>query len=165
MQDLMGKLQDVLNSKEGQNQLQNLASILFAQKDNQANTQQANEQQANAQQTNSQPAQENNSNSNFSLNSLGELFANLSGNNSNQNAANSSNPSANLGIDMNTILNLQRVMSTLNTEDKNADLLVALKPHFSEERQKKVDQAISIMRIIKLLPLLKESGILNGILG
>ncbi|MEG1027489.1 MAG: hypothetical protein RSE07_02265, partial [Oscillospiraceae bacterium] len=119
--------------------------------------------QENAQQANAPPTgQESNPVNNFSFDNLGDILGNFSGNGSNQGAANSS---GNLGIDMNTILNLQKVMSTLNTEDKNADLLMALKPHFSEERQKKVNQAISIMKIIKLLPIIKESGVLNGILG
>ena len=39
---------------------------------------------------------------------------------------------------------------------------MALKPHLSEERSKKVDDAVKIMQLIKLLPLIKESGLFGG---
>ena len=47
--------------------------------------------------------------------------------------------------------------------DKNTQLLLALKPHFSERRRQKVDQAISMMRLMAMLPALKESGIFAGL--
>lgn len=46
-------------------------------------------------------------------------------------------------------------------EDNNTKLLTALKPHLSEKRGKKIDKALSLMKIAKLLPVLKESGIMN----
>lgn len=48
-----------------------------------------------------------------------------------------------------------------SAEDDNTRLLTALKPHLSKERGKKIDKAVSLMRIAKLLPVLKESGIMN----
>ena len=60
--------------------------------------------------------------------------------------------------------NIMRVMSAMksqNNDDKNARLLLALKPHLQEERQRKVDKAISILKIVNIMPVLKESGILN----
>ena len=61
---------------------------------------------------------------------------------------------------------LQKVMGIIGRlNSKNDDcrtaLLTALKPNLSEERRKKVDTAIKILKFIELLPLLKESGILN----
>ena len=60
-------------------------------------------------------------------------------------------------------MNLQNVFKSMNTNDKNSQLLLALKPHFKEERQAKVDQAISIMRLISMWPVIKESGIFSGL--
>ena len=40
--------------------------------------------------------------------------------------------------------------------DKRTELLMALRPHLSEERQKRVDNAIKILRVIEMLPLLQE---------
>lgn len=64
-------------------------------------------------------------------------------------------------LDMNTLMMLQKAMSLFNQEDKNTELLRALKPHFSTERAKKVDDAIHIMQLIRLLPLAKEMGLFS----
>ncbi len=45
--------------------------------------------------------------------------------------------------------------------DARSQLLRALKPHLSEPRREKVETAIKILKIIELLPLLKESGLLK----
>ena len=67
------------------------------------------------------------------------------------------------GIDMGMILKLQQVFQSMNVNDKNTQLLLALKPHFGEKRQAKVDQAISMMRLFSMLPMLQESGIFAGL--
>ena len=68
-------------------------------------------------------------------------------------------------IDMNTLMMMQRAMSVMGQEDKNTELLRALKPHFSPERAKKVDDAIRIMQLMRLLPLAKEMGLLGRFAG
>lgn len=68
-------------------------------------------------------------------------------------------------IDMNMILGLQKMLSSQKGDDKNAALLRALKPHLSEKRAARVDNAIKIMKMMDLLPALKESGVLGGLLG
>lgn len=45
--------------------------------------------------------------------------------------------------------------------DYRANLLIALKPLLSEKRQKRADEAIRIIRLLDMLPLLKESGLLS----
>ncbi|WMJ24403.1 hypothetical protein RBG61_06970 [Paludicola sp. MB14-C6] len=97
----------------------------------------------------------NSGNGGFDLSALTKM---LSGNN-NQNNNESGMPN----IDMNMILKLQKVFSSMNVNDKNSQLLLALKPHFSERRKQKVDQAISLMRLMSMLPALKESGIFAGL--
>ena len=56
------------------------------------------------------------------------------------------------------------LLGSINQEDDNTRLLHALRPLLKNERQKKLDEAIKIMRMLKFLPLLKEQGILQGIL-
>ncbi|MBO4467769.1 MAG: hypothetical protein J5766_00575 [Clostridia bacterium] len=46
-------------------------------------------------------------------------------------------------------------------DDNRTALLAALRPSLSPEKQKKVDTAIKLLKLIDMLPLLKESGILN----
>ncbi|MCI8360835.1 MAG: hypothetical protein HFE86_05825 [Clostridiales bacterium] len=44
-------------------------------------------------------------------------------------------------------------------QDDRSQLLLALKPHLSPARQERVDQAVKILRILDILPLLKDSGL------
>lgn len=68
------------------------------------------------------------------------------------------------GIDIEAIMKLGEMMSGMNSRnDKNTQLLMALKPHLRPENRKKVDNALKLMKIISLLPLLKESGIMDGL--
>lgn len=68
-------------------------------------------------------------------------------------------------LDMNTIMLMQRAASAFKQEDKNTELLRALKPHFSPERSKRVDDAVRIIQLIRLLPLVKEMGLLERLKG
>ncbi len=61
-------------------------------------------------------------------------------------------------IDMARLIPLISAISSAKTDDRAANLLLALKPLLSKERTVKVDHAISIMRIMALLPILKEHG-------
>ena len=62
--------------------------------------------------------------------------------------------------------NIMSVVSKLNqkNDDPRTNLLIALKPHLSEHKREKVDTAIKILRLLELLPLLKDSGVLGKLL-
>ena len=68
-------------------------------------------------------------------------------------------------IDLDAIFKLGELFSQMNKPDKNTQLLLALKPHLRPENQHKVDNALRMMKIMSLLPILKETGLLNGFLG
>lgn len=55
------------------------------------------------------------------------------------------------------------VMSQLKSDkdDNRAKLLLALKPHLSEPKQEKVTTAIKLLKLIDLLPFLKDSGMFD----
>ena len=57
------------------------------------------------------------------------------------------------------------LLSQANREDNATRLLRALRPLLGESRQKKVDEAIQILQMLRLLPLLKESGVFSGLLS
>lgn len=61
---------------------------------------------------------------------------------------------------------IMSVMSRLNGSgtDSRAQLLLALKPHLSEPRREKVDNALKILRLLEILPLIKEFGADGGFL-
>jgi hypothetical protein len=63
-------------------------------------------------------------------------------------------------IDISTIMKLQEVFSKMNCDDRNINLLAALKPHLKNPQ--KIDGAINILRLMSVLPALEEIGIFGG---
>jgi len=61
---------------------------------------------------------------------------------------------------MELLTKLAPLMSAFGGEDDNTKLLMALRPHLGDDRRQKLDNAKNIMKIMKLLPLIKETGIL-----
>ena len=69
------------------------------------------------------------------------------------------------GIDINAFSNIAAVMSKLNNStDPRSRLIMSLKPLLSPERQKRADEAMRILRIIELVPVLRDTGLLKGVL-
>lgn len=100
-----------------------------------------------------------------SLNMVREMAENILGDNK---KAENSPPTTdsgslfgNMDIDPVQLGKIMSVMSRLKSdkEDSRARLLLALKPHISAPRREKVDTAIKLLKLIDLLPLLKDSGI------
>lgn len=61
------------------------------------------------------------------------------------------------GIDFNMIMKAKTIFEKMNnTSNKNVDLIMALKPHLSPETQNKADQALRILKLFEVLPLLRE---------
>ena len=65
--------------------------------------------------------------------------------------------------DIETILKLTSLAGAFTQNDKNADLLLALKPHLGEEKQKRVDKVVKLLKLIAVWNMAKESGLLNNI--
>ena len=66
--------------------------------------------------------------------------------------------------DLGAIMKLSGLMGAFSQSDRNTELLLALKPHLSAERQKKVDKAVKLLKLIAVWNIAKESGLLNDIL-
>lgn len=61
------------------------------------------------------------------------------------------------GIDFDMIMKAKTIFEKMNnTKSKNADLIMALKPHLDPKTQNKADQALHILKLFEILPLLKE---------
>lgn len=60
------------------------------------------------------------------------------------------------------ILKLSQMMSALNKKDKKSDLIVALKPLLSSGKQKKADEAIQMLKLLSILPMLQQQFGLMG---
>lgn len=59
-----------------------------------------------------------------------------------------------------TIMKMAPLLSNFRQEDDSTRLLRALRPMLSEERQKKLDEGTKLLQLMRMLPLLKNSGIL-----
>ena len=57
------------------------------------------------------------------------------------------------------------LLSSVRQEDDNTRLLRALRPLLAPQRQKKVDEALRLMQLMRLLPLLRQKGMFSGLLG
>ena len=62
--------------------------------------------------------------------------------------------------DLSVLSRLAPLLSELGKKDERADFIAALKPLLSEPRQHKADEAVKIIKLMSLVPLLKEQGIL-----
>lgn len=162
MSDIASQITQILNSEEGMNKLKAVADSLGLGnvQNNQNSFNQTNNNSSSGgnfvSQNNQAPPQTQNSQMNVS-----ELLGSLLGGNNNQNS-NVNNPQQTPSFDPSMLLKLQGVMSQMNTNDNNTQLLLALKGHLSEARQKKVDDAIKIMQLIKILPVIKDLGLFGG---
>lgn len=52
------------------------------------------------------------------------------------------------------------ILQAFNSQDERLDFINALKPLLSEERQKKADEATKLVKLMSVLPLLRERGIM-----
>lgn len=123
MDDLMGKIQEVLSDEESMKQLSELASSLFSSSDDE-NTGQENE--------------------------------------SVREEKREEDSGGGMDFDFSKLLMMGQVMNSVSN-DKNTELLIALKPLLREERQAKVDKAVKMLKLFAVWSVLKESGMLNDL--
>lgn len=64
------------------------------------------------------------------------------------------------GIDIETMMKMQKIMSAMNSSSNNsgANLLRSLKPYLNPSRQEKVDEYIQLFNIEKVINLMNQSG-------
>ena len=63
-------------------------------------------------------------------------------------------------IDINTIMKMQQIMSSMNDKqnDSRTNLLLSLKPYLKESRKNKVDQYIQLMKMEKIFEIMNPLG-------
>lgn len=119
MDDLAGKLSQLLEDPEGMESLRSMASSL-----------------------------------------LGGSIPDMGSSNSTNDAGSSPAASSMSADDMQTMMKIGQALSKMGTQnDDRTKLLMSLRPHLSSERQERVDNAVKILRLISMLPLLTEKGL------
>ncbi len=95
------------------------------------------------------------------LSELAQMLVSEDGSSSDtDNAEKQSNEQPDLGA----VLKLTSMMGAASTGSKNTDLLRALKPHLSEDKQKRVDKAIKLMKLLAMWNIAKDSGLLQELI-
>lgn len=116
MEDLTGKIMQIINNKDSLDKIKNLASIFSVSENNNSKH--------------------------------------------NHKSQDTVSPVDNIPIDtMSKIMKIMPLLSSVNKEDENAKFLKALKPHLKSKRQQKLDEAVKMMQVLKILPILKEQDI------
>ena len=77
--------------------------------------------------------------------------------------SNDSNDGGGIDINIEMLAKMGELFSYMNKPDMNAELLLALRAHLRDENRHKVDSALKLSRMLTMIPLLKESGILNDL--
>ena len=144
MDDLMNKIQNVLNDEESMKQIKELADMLTA--DNGGQGEQSGQSEA--------PQSPQNMDFSQLLQSLGGVSP----------PAESKPAQATQtgGLDIAKLMKIQSIMQSASKPDKNIQLLLALRPLLKEENQAKIDRLIKIFKLFAVYPALKESGLLGG---
>ena len=128
MDDLMAKLQEILGSSEGQENLKKIAQMVGGEEGSDLSS------------------------------GISSLFG------SDKKEPKPETPDLG-GLDLNALLKIQSLLQNNRQDDKNAALIRALRPHLKEERRHRADEALRLIRLFSLLPLLRESGLLGNLFG
>lgn len=65
------------------------------------------------------------------------------------------------GMDLEMIMQLMQIMTAAGNDDKDRNLLMALRPHLSADKQEKIDRAVKLLKIYAIITTLKNSGMLG----
>lgn len=66
------------------------------------------------------------------------------------------------GVNPAALAELMSKLREAGGDDDNINFLNALRPLLSEEKRPRIDRAIKLLKLINLLPVLKDSGLLGG---
>ena len=71
---------------------------------------------------------------------------------------NTSNNTSDSSIDPSTLLKISKIMSKMNSNSPQKELLLSLKPFLRKSRQDKMENYITILNVISILDSLKDKG-------
>lgn len=64
---------------------------------------------------------------------------------------------------MGMVTKLAPILGNINKEDDTTRLLFALRPFLSAERRKKLDEAAKLIKMMRLLPVIKDTNLLDSL--
>lgn len=87
---------------------------------------------------------------------IGSIAGMLSGMGNDKNSSRTSLPDPNT---LGTIAKFMPILSGMNQEDDATALLYALRPFLSQGKQKKLDDASKMLKIMRVLPMIRSAGL------
>jgi hypothetical protein len=67
-------------------------------------------------------------------------------------------------IDISSVIKLTSLITEASRQDKNTDLLLALRPHLGVEKQKRVDKALKLLKLLEVWNMIKDSRMLQDLI-
>ncbi len=163
MDDLAGKIQNILQDEESMKQISELAAMLgLTGNPPTPGESPGTGSESFAAGSGSQPpfgGMNQFSGANTSQNAGNALAQLLGGGNSSQ----SGQPDGGDlfgGLDISKLASLAGALKNSGSDDENIRFILALKPLLSAKKQARADSAIKILRLLNLIPLIKASGII-----
>ena len=56
---------------------------------------------------------------------------------------------------------IMQLIGSMSAQDKNCDLLLALREHLSPEKQQKIDKAVKLLKLYSIFTAMRENGMLD----
>ena len=56
---------------------------------------------------------------------------------------------------------IMQLIGAMSSQDKNCDLLLALREHLSAEKQQKIDKAVKLIKLYNIFIAMRENGMLD----
>jgi hypothetical protein len=58
---------------------------------------------------------------------------------------------------------IMQLLGAASSDDKDCGLLLALRPHLSAEKQKRLDKAVKLLKLYNIFTAMRDNGILNDL--
>lgn len=162
MSDLMKNFSSIMNGKEIPDNIKEMLNS-FTNKSNNSSSNMADGSSDNTTKNVASNVSNNANNKEQSNNSHFDTQESYhrNSNNSSDNCAENSSPFD--GIDFDTIMKMQKIISSMNSSSNSsgANLLRSLKPYLKPSRQAKIDECIQLLSLEKAFSLMNNSNISN----
>ena len=147
MDDILSKVEEILEDPKKLEGFKTLASSLLNNKEESMKDKVFNDEKK--------------INQSGNINDIENILKNFITQNKKGDNNNNNTDKFNMDLNMDLVFKLKSAMEIMNNDDKNIMFLKSLRELLADERRQKVDNAIKIMRLIKLLPIIKEYGFLK----
>lgn len=92
------------------------------------------------------------------MKALGDAARSLLGSSEQEQEQGQNDSDRGFSMDPATMAKIAQIMSAMNRHDSRCDLIAALRPLLSEPRRRRADDAMQLIKLIDLLPMIEDLG-------